>query len=91
METRILRVVKCGELFSVKSEKSENGQLDKRILVLQELGGKYADQFCATLLGNAAALVFYENEIVVCTLRFAVRDYNGQTYQDITVTDICKK
>ena len=86
-----MKVVKCGEKFSVKSEKSENGQLDKRLLVLQELGSKYADQYCATLLGNAASLVFYEGDIVICSLRFAVKDYNGQTYQDITVTDICKK
>ena len=39
MEARILRVVKCGECFTVKSEKSENGVLNKRTLVLQELGG----------------------------------------------------
>ena len=41
MEARILRVVKCGECFTVKSEKSEGGVLNKRVLVLQELGGKY--------------------------------------------------
>ena len=39
MQTMILRVVKCGECFTVKSEKSEGGVLNKRTLVLQELGG----------------------------------------------------
>ena len=39
MKAMILRVVKCGEVISVKSEKSENGILNKRQLVLQELGG----------------------------------------------------
>ena len=33
----ILRVVKCGECFTVKSEKSDDGVLNKRTLVLQEL------------------------------------------------------
>ena len=41
MQTMLLRVISSGEMISVKSEKSENGVLNKRILVLQELGGKY--------------------------------------------------
>lgn len=90
METRILKVVKCGEMFSVKSEKSETGQLNKRTLVLKELGGKFEDEYVASVLGNAASLVFNENETVFVTLRFQTREYNGQTFQDITVTDIVK-
>ena len=43
MKEMILRVVKCGECFTVKSEKSEGGVLNKRTLVLQELGGKYEE------------------------------------------------
>ena len=39
MEAKILRVLKCGECFAVKSEKSEGGMLNKRTLVLQEFGG----------------------------------------------------
>ena len=39
MNEMILRVVKCGECFTVKSEKSDDGVLNKRTLVLQELGG----------------------------------------------------
>lgn len=90
METRILKVVKCGEMFSVKSEKSETGQLNKRTLVLKELGGKFEDEYVASVLGNAASLVFNENETVFVTLRFQTREYNGQVFQDITVTDIVK-
>ena len=41
MNTMILRVKKCGVMTTVQSEKSENGVLDKRTLVLQMLGGKY--------------------------------------------------
>ena len=32
MQTMLLRVVSSGEMISVKSEKSENGVLNKRIL-----------------------------------------------------------
>lgn len=36
MKTIILRVKKCGVMTTVQSEKSENGMLNKRTLVLQE-------------------------------------------------------
>ena len=90
METKILKVVKSGDMFSVKSEKSENGVLNKRNLVLKELGGKYENEYAVSVLGNAASLVFSENDIVIVTLRFQTREYNGQVFQDITVTDIIK-
>ena len=91
MKEMILRVVKCGEVFSVKSEKSESGQLNKRNLVLQELGGKYENQYVVSALGNLASLQLYEGDIVIATLRFQTREYNGQTFQDITVTELMKK
>ena len=90
MQATILKVVKCGEMFSVKSEKSEGGQLNKRNLVLKELGGKYENEYAVSLLGSAASLLFYENDIVAATLRFQTREYNGQVFQDITATDIVK-
>ena len=48
MNTMILRVKKCGQMTTVQSEKSENGVLDKRTLVLQELGGKYENCYVVT-------------------------------------------
>ena len=88
MQERILKVVKSGEMYSVKSEKSETGVLNKRSLVLKELGGKFENEYAVSVLGNAASLQFYENDLVVVTLRFQAREYNGQVFQDITVTDI---
>lgn len=90
MQTKILKVVKCGEMFSVKSVKSEGGQLNKRNLVLKELGGKYANEYLVSVLGNTASLKFYENDLVAVNLRFLVREYNEQTFQDITVNEITK-
>ncbi len=74
----------------MKSEKSETGVLNKRNLVLKELGGKYENEYAVSVLGNAASLVFYENDLVVVTLRFQTREFNGQTFQDIVATDIVK-
>ena len=75
-------------MFSVKSEKSETGLLNKRNLVLKELGGKFENEYAVSVLGNAASLVFYEGDLVAVTLRFQTREYNGQVFQDITATDI---
>ena len=91
MQTMLLRVVTCGDMFSVKSEKAENGQLNKRQLVLQELGGKYEPTYVVTALGNLAALQFSEGDLVFATMRFQSREYNGQTYMDIVATELVKK
>ena len=90
METKILKVVKCGEMFTVKSEKSENGQLNKRNLVLKELGGKYENEYAVAVLGSAATLQFYENDMVVVTLRFSTHEYQGQVFQEVLATDMVK-
>ena len=91
MTERILRVVKCGERFSVKSEKSEGGSLDKRNLVLQELGGKYEPSYVVSALGNLALLEFNEGDLVIATLKFQHREYNGQTFMDVFATELIKK
>ena len=55
MKTMILRVKKYSAMTTVQSEKSESGVLQKRTLVLQELGGKYANAYVVTALGNLAS------------------------------------
>lgn len=91
METKILRVVKCGECFTVKSEKSEGGVLNKRTLVLQELGGKFEPTYVVSALGNLATIQFDEGDIVIATLRFQSREYNGQVFMDVVATELIKK
>ena len=90
MQTMLLRVVSSGEMISVKSEKSENGVLNKRNLVLQELGGKYENCYVVTALGNLASLVFQPGELVIATLRFQTREYNGQVFMDVIATEVAK-
>ena len=87
----LLRVVTCGDMFSVKSEKAENGQLNKRQLVLQELGGKYEPTYVVTALGDLATMEFSEGELVFATMRFQGREFNGQKYMDIVATELIRK
>ena len=91
MNTMILRVKKCGQMTTVQSEKSENGVLDKRTLVLQELGGKYENCYVVSALGNLASIQFNEGDIVIATLRFQSREYNGQAFMDVIATELIKK
>ena len=88
MEAMILRVVKSGVMTTVKSDKVENGVLNKRTLVLQELGGKYENSYVVTTLGNLATIEFAEGQLVVASLRFATHEYNGQVFMDVVANEI---
>ena len=86
----IFRVVKCGEPFTIKSEKGESGQMQKRYIHLQEMGGKFSNQYVATLLGKDAACNFYPGDWLAASLRAQVSEFNDKMYQDILVTDFMK-
>ena len=87
---KTLKVVQQGEPTQIDSQKAENGKLAKCSLVLQEIGGKYANSYMATLFGNDAKSQFYPGELVLVKLKFQVREYNGQLFQDINVQEIIK-
>ena len=82
METRILKVVRQGEAFSVQS--ANGGQIQKCNIVLKELGGKFENEYVCAMLGNLAACRFYEGDVVIATLRFSTHEYQGQTFQEIS-------
>ena len=91
METKLLRVVRQGEAFSVQSSKQESGSLQKCNIVLRELGGsKFENEFVCSMLGSLAGCRFYEGDVVLATLRFSTHEYQGQTYQEVLATDIVK-
>ena len=91
MEVKILKVVRQGEAFSVQSSKQESGSIQKCNIVLRELGGsKFENEYVCAMLGNLAACRFYEGDLVVATMRFSTHDYQGQTFQEILLTDIVK-
>ena len=84
------RVTAQGEPFYVQSQKAEGGQVSMCNVVLQELGGKFENQYVATIFGEQARIRFELNDLVAASLRFSTREYNGQTYQDIVVNEIVK-
>lgn len=86
----IFKVVQQGEAFAVQSQKAEGGQTMKCNIVLQELGGKYENQYVGAMLGNTAQCRFYAGDVVAAALRFSAREHNGAMYQDILVTEIVK-
>ena len=90
METKILKVVRQGEAFSVQSSKSDNGSIQKCNIVLREMGGKFENEYVCAMLGNLAACRFYEGDVVAATLRFSTHEYQGQVFQEILATDIVK-
>ena len=90
METTIMRVVQQGEAFAVQSQKAEGGQIMKSNIVLQELGGKFENQYVAAMLGNLAQCRFDPGALVAVRLRFQTREYNGQMFQDIVVNEVIR-
>ena len=91
MQTKIMKVVRQGEAFSVQSQKSESGQIQKCNIVLREMGGsKFENEYACAMLGSLAACRFYEGDLVAATLRFSTHEHQGQVFQDIVATDIVK-
>ena len=84
------RVKSQSETFFVQSQKADGGQVSMCNVVLQELGGKFENQYVATIFGEQARIRFELNDLVAASLRFSTREYNGQTYQDIVVNEIVK-
>ena len=87
---KIFKVVAQSDTFHVPSQKAEGGQVSMCNVVLQELGGKFENQYVATIFGEQARIRFELNDLVAASLRFSTREYNGQTYQDIVVNEIVK-
>ena len=70
--------------------KAEGGQIQKCNIVLKELGGKFENEYVCAMLGNLAACRFYEGDVVLATLRFSTHEYQGQTFQEVLVTELVK-
>ena len=61
METKILKVVRQNEAFSVQSSKQDSGSIQKCNIVLRELGGKFENEYVCAMLGNLAACSLHTN------------------------------
>ncbi|MCQ2343115.1 MAG: hypothetical protein MJZ75_06495 [Paludibacteraceae bacterium] len=58
----------------------------KQTITLREIGGKYENQFVATWLGDQQ-INLNVNTTIAASLRFSVRTFEGQDYQDITLQE----
>lgn len=87
---QILKVVMQGEVVQLDTPNGENKKRNKCTLVLQALGGKYADTFVCTMFDKDANSNFYAGELVTASIHFYTHEYKGVYYQDIVVEDIVK-
>ena len=90
MPTNIYRVVQQGEAFAVQSQKAEGGQLMKSNIILQEMGGKYENQYVGAMLGDLALCKLQKGDVVAATLRFTTHQFEDKVFQDVLVTDLYK-
>ncbi len=90
MNAKMLRVVQQGQAFAVQSQNTEGGRLMKCNIVLQEMGGKYENQYVAVMLGNLAQCRFQPGDVVAATLRFSTHQFEDRVFQDVLVTDLYK-
>ena len=86
----IFNLMAQSDTFAVPSQKAEGGQVNKCNIILQDVGGKYENSYVAAVLGEQANIRIMRDDLVEASLRFSTREYNGQTYQDIVVTEIIK-
>jgi len=66
--------------------KKDGSNCLKQMVTLQELGGKWEDQYVATLLSEYPSYL-KRGSVVAAALRFSVREYEGQDYQDILLQE----
>ena len=98
MITGIYRIIGCGDLIQVPSLKSEGDFIQKRFIRIQEFGGNISsatpdrqpNSLVAAMMGRWAQATFNPQDIVLVSLRFSIREYQGNWYQEVTVADIIK-
>lgn len=86
----LFKVVWQDEAQPVPSQKAESGMTKKCNIVLKKFGGKYADEYIATLWDNDAGIRFYPGDLVGAVLHFSIHEHKGMKYQDVAVTEIYK-
>lgn len=87
MNNIIARVVAQSQPVNVVTK---SGDMAKRFVRLKEIGGEFADEFLAVILGPLATIDLAEGQLVSASIRFHIHENNGNTYQDVTIRDIVK-
>jgi len=90
METKLFKVISQSCPIALTSQKGNGEQLTKCTIELHELGGKFGDQFVATMLGTVAENRYAAGDIVAARLRCRTHEHNGNSFQDVVVQEIVK-
>ena len=85
-----LKIERCGEVFSVRSEKAEQGTISKRVVTLSDWCGRYPDRYVAVMLGAVAEADSHPDAINYGEQRVQTHDHNEQTHHDSTLVNFVK-
>ncbi len=86
--TSILKVMGQSEPINVRRKDGTN--VSKCIIRLKEVGGDFANEYVAAVLGNLATVKFATGELVAADLNFSSHESNGLFYQDVLVREIVR-
>lgn len=82
---KIMRVITCSERQQVPSQKAEGGFFYKRVIVLQEVGSKFENEYVVCQFGLETAVPLMPGDLVVGKLHFYANPHNGVYYQDVVI------
>lgn len=91
MRQHILRVQAQTPIKTVQVKSEEGKQTAVCTLMVQELGGKWADSLAVQLYGDMAQKVYQHGELIVAALRFKARPVDAERiFQDVTADEIVR-
>ena len=91
MVKQILRVQAQTPIKTVQVKSEEGKQTAVCTLMVQELGGKWADSLAVQLYGDMAQKVYQPGELIVAALRFKARPVDAERiFQDVTADEIVR-
>ena len=91
MQQYILRVQAQTTIKTVQVKSEEGKQTAICTLMVQELGGKWADSLAVQLYGDMAQKVYQPGELIVAVLRFRARPVDAERiFQDVTADEIVR-
>ena len=91
MKQHILRVQAQTPIKTMQVKSEEGKQTAVCTLMVQELGGKWADSLAVQLYGDMAQKAYQPGELIVAALRFKARPVDAERiFQDVTADEIVR-
>lgn len=86
LKKSMIRIMRFKTQTASETITTNNGQTLKTTLVFEEIGGRYADSYCAVMFGETPSL--RPGQLVAMDLRFMAHLHDGRYYQDCWINDI---